>query len=110
MAHTIGQPHHVAGAMQLTSNYGHENFLRTEKKEVKVPLTIQSHTHLLCMQNCPVITLSPLPLEMNIYKEASGTTTSFSTQAAIKYVRFQGPRLQNVRVSRARMTERQDEF
>lgn len=77
MAHTIGQQLHVAGAMQLTGNYGHENFLCTEKKEVKVPLTIQARTHLLCMQNCPVITLSPLPLEMNIYKEASGTTASF---------------------------------
>lgn len=76
-AHTIGQLLHVAGAERLASNYRHENFLGTEKKELKVPLTKQACIHLLCMQNCPVTTLSPLPFDMNIYKGGSGTTTSF---------------------------------
>lgn len=75
MARTMGQLLHVAGAKQLASNYRHKNFVSGKRKEVKVTLTIQTHIHLLCMQNCSIITLSPLPFEMNIYKEASGTTS-----------------------------------
>lgn len=36
MARTIGQLLHIAGAMLPASNYRHENFLCTEKKEAKV--------------------------------------------------------------------------
>lgn len=62
--------------MQLASNYRHENFLCTEQKEVKVTLMIQAHIQLLCVQNCPVITLlQPLSFEMNIYKEVSGASS-----------------------------------
>lgn len=54
---------HTAGAALPARNYRLENFLGMEEREGDVPLMIQAHRHLLCMQTCPVTTLSPLPLQ-----------------------------------------------
>lgn len=98
---------HIAGAALPARNYRHENFLGMEKREGDVPLIIQTHRHLLCMQTYPVTTLSPLLLPWIFIKKH--WTTSFQVQTTRKQVRFTWPSLENVRMSRAMLTESQDD-